>query len=62
MDYLSKAQLYRVRAENLRALAAQDENLQTREALLAVARDYDREASKLLNRTGPGEQESRRNG
>jgi hypothetical protein len=33
-------------------LAAQDENLQTREALLAVARDYDRLSSKHLKLVG----------
>jgi hypothetical protein len=51
MDYLSKAQRYREQAVNLRALAVKDEKPQTREALLAVARDYDCEAAMLLNRT-----------
>jgi hypothetical protein len=37
-ENLAKAQHYREQAEHLRALAALDENLQTREALLAVAR------------------------
>jgi hypothetical protein len=48
-DNFAEAQHYRERAENLRALAAQDENLQTREALLAVAHDYDRLAAKFMN-------------
>jgi hypothetical protein len=48
-DSFAEAQHYKERAEHLRALAAQDENLQTREALLAVARDYDRLASKSMN-------------
>jgi hypothetical protein len=48
-DRFAQAQHYSERAEQLRTLAAQDENLQTRDALLAVARDYDRLASKLLS-------------
>jgi hypothetical protein len=48
-DNFTEAQHYKERAEHLRALAAQDENLQTRESLLAVARDYDRLVSKFMN-------------
>lgn len=52
MDNLLRSQRYREQAENLRALAAQDDNLQTREGLLAVARDYDRLSAKHLKLAG----------
>jgi hypothetical protein len=47
-DNLTKAAHYRVQAENLRSLATQDENTPTREALLSVARTYDRLYTKYL--------------
>jgi hypothetical protein len=52
MDNLARSQRYREQAENLRALAAKDDNLQTREALLLVARDYDRLSIKFLKLAG----------
>jgi hypothetical protein len=58
-ENLAKAQYYREHAENLRALAAQDDNLQTREALLAVARDYDRLSSKFLSVAGRNQSKTR---
>jgi hypothetical protein len=48
-DNFAEAQHYKERAEHLRALAVQDQNLQTREALMKVARDYDRMASKIMS-------------
>jgi hypothetical protein len=48
-DYLAEARHYKDRAEHLRAIAAQDANPQTREALLAAAGDYDRLASKVID-------------
>ena len=48
VDHLAKAQHYRAQAENLRALAGMDENVETREALLTVARTYDRLHVKYL--------------
>jgi hypothetical protein len=47
-ENLTKAHHHRGHAENLRALAAQDDNLPTREALLVVARTYDRLYEKFL--------------
>jgi hypothetical protein len=44
----SKAQHYRDQAENVRQLAALDDNAETREALLAVACTYDRLHTKYL--------------
>jgi hypothetical protein len=48
-DSFAEAQHYKERAEHLRALAVQDQNLQTREALMAIARDYDRMALKIMS-------------
>jgi hypothetical protein len=42
VDHLRKAAHYRDQAAHLRTLAEQDENVETREALLQVARTYDR--------------------
>jgi hypothetical protein len=47
-DNLTKAKHYRDEAENLRKLAALDDNAETREALLSVARTYDRLHVKYL--------------
>ncbi len=47
---LAKAKHYRDQAENLRSLAALDDNVETRESLLAVARTYDRLSEKFLER------------
>jgi len=47
MDDHVKAQHYREQAENLRKLAAQDSNAETREALLSVALSYDRLSTKF---------------
>jgi hypothetical protein len=41
------AESYRTRAQQLRALAEMDDQLQTREMLLKVAREYDRMAERL---------------
>jgi hypothetical protein len=41
------AESYRIRAQQLRALAEMDDQLQTREMLLKVAVDYDRVADRL---------------
>ena len=49
MENIGRAQTYYERAESLRMLAAQDEQIETREALLAVARSYDRLATKFLD-------------
>jgi hypothetical protein len=38
---------YRIRAQQLRALAEMDDQFQTREMLLKVAVDYDRMAERL---------------
>ena len=46
-ENLARAQYYQEQAEHLRALAAKDDNVKTREALLVVARDYDRLSSKI---------------
>ena len=48
----SKAQHYRDQAEHLRMLAAQDDNPETREALLSVARKYDQLSAKYSAMTG----------
>jgi hypothetical protein len=50
---LTKAKHYRDQAENLRKLAAQDENTSTREALLSVARTHDRLYTKYLGLAKP---------
>ena len=42
MDYLKKANHYRREADNLRTMAGLDDNIETRETLLSVARIYDR--------------------
>ena len=52
-DNLVKVGNYRDRAANLRALAAQDENTQTREASLSIARKYDRLSTKFLTNSIP---------
>jgi hypothetical protein len=51
-DNLTKARRYRDEAENLRILAAQDENISTRERLLTVAGEYDRLYAKYLSIAG----------
>ena len=48
MDNLTRAHHYRDEAENLRKLAAKDDNQETREGLLEIARTYDRLYSKYL--------------
>ena len=48
-ENLTRAQYYQEQAEHLRELAAKDDNVKTREALLVVARDYDRLSSKYMN-------------
>lgn len=48
MDNLTRAHHYRDEAINLRALAEKDDNPETRESLLSVARSYDRLYSKYL--------------
>ena len=45
-DNVTKANRYRDQAAHLRSLAAQDDNPETREALLSVARTYDRLSAK----------------
>ena len=47
-ENLARAQHYREQADHLRVLAGKDDNLKTREALLVVARDYDRLSSKYM--------------
>ena len=48
MDYLTRAHHYRAEAENLRKLAEKDDNAETREGLLSIARTYDRLYTKYL--------------
>jgi len=49
-DNLTKAKHYRDQAENLRALAAQEDNLEARKALISTAGTYDRLHEKFLDR------------
>ena len=53
VDHLKKAMHYRDQAIHLRLLAGQDENVETREALLQVARTYDRLHIKHLALADP---------
>ena len=48
MDDLTRARHYRDEATNLRQLAQKDDNPETRESLLSVARSYDRLSRKYL--------------
>ena len=48
MNHLDRAHHYRDEAENLRKLAAKDDDPETRESLLSVALTYDRLYSKYL--------------
>jgi len=48
LDNLARAHHYRDEAINLRKLAEKDDNAETRESLLAVARTYDRLYGKYL--------------
>ncbi len=50
---LTNAKHYRDQAKNLRALAAKDENTSKPEALLFVARTYDRRYTKCLGLAEP---------
>ena len=52
-DNLSKAQHYRDQAEHLRVLAGLDDHAETREALLTVARTYDRVHTKYMALAAP---------
>ena len=52
-DNNSKAQHYRDQAEHLRQLAALDDNAETREALLKVARAYSRLHTKYMASAAP---------
>ena len=50
-DDLTRAAHYRDKAENLRKIAGDDANPDTRAALLSVANQYDRICNRLLERT-----------
>jgi hypothetical protein len=49
-DDLTRAALYRDKAANLRKMAEEDANPDTRGALLSVADQYDRICARLLER------------
>jgi len=53
-DDITRAARYRDKAENLRRIAAEDANPDTRAALLSVADQYDRICAKLLERPRNG--------
>jgi len=49
VDNFTKANHYRDQAANLRRLAELDDNAETREGLLSIARSYDRLCLKYLS-------------
>jgi hypothetical protein len=51
-DDLSKAQHYRDQATHMRELAAKDQNVETRDALISLAQNYDRLCLKYLVAAG----------
>jgi hypothetical protein len=51
-DSLARAQHYREQAAHMRELAAQDQNDETRKALISLAENYDRLCLKYLGLTG----------
>ena len=51
-DPMVKAQYYRDQGVNMRTLAANEDNLEVRKALISVAETYDRLQAKFLRRRG----------
>jgi hypothetical protein len=51
-DHLLRAQHYRDQAAHMRELAAEDQNEETRKALISLAENYDRLCLKYLIPTG----------